>query len=457
MLGVAMNHPIRLPILFCLLPAACAGPLLEEGLEEERAEPMVLDDDGSWCWFQEERALIVGGKLLVGSVSSGHLNPDRRGDINLLVHDVAQGTTLCVELHDRLELDDHDIPGLAAFSDGGVIAVYARHGTDYLVRVRTSQAVDGFEHWSDELEFEQRMDQGHGVTYSNVFLLEDEGDSSGRLYDFYRGDGWDPNAITSDDRGQTWSEPRRLLAGPGRPYVRYASNGRDRIDFVCTDQHPRDADNSIYHGFLRDGRIHNSSGEGIGKLGDEPVRTEGLTRLFQGDADNVAWVSDVVVDGVGRPHVVFSVQKDGGGVPRGKGGLDHRYHWARWDGQSWQQHELAFAGRRLYAGEDDYTGLIALDPADPTRVFLSTDADPATGEALVSASDGRRHYEIFEARTTDSGLSWSFRAITRDSSADNLRPIVPEPEGGQAFLLWLRGSYSTYTKFAQEVIALRLH
>jgi hypothetical protein len=310
--------------------------------------PIVLDDDGSWCWFQEERALIRAGKLLVGSVSSGHQDPQRRGDVNLLVHDIETGTTRCVELHDRLQVDDHDAPGLEVLSDGRVIALYAGHGIDDLVCMRSFEEARDFGAWGPERAHEQRMEQASGVTYSNVFRLAAEGGPRGRLYDFYRGEGWDPNAITSDDDGESWSEPQRLLMGQGRPYVRYASNGRDRIDFICTDQHPRSADNSVYHGFLRGERIHRSRGLEIGTLGRVPVPPHALTQVF---------------------------------------------------------------------------------PADPARVFFSTDADPVSGAPLVSATDGERHYELFEGRTTD---------------------------GGAAYLLWLRGTYRTYQDFAQEVVALRL-
>lgn len=446
-----MKLPRHAALLTLLFLCACAS-----GPGARGAEPLVLDDDGSWCWFQEERAILHEGKLLVGSVSSGHRDAARRGDVNLLVHDVDSGTTRVVELHDRLQLDDHNAPALEVLSDGRVIAVYAGHGIDDLVRMRSSVDGDGFEEWGPERAHEQVMQQGNGVTYSNVFRLEAEGGLRGRLYDFYRGEGWDPNAITSEDDGVSWSRPKRLLAGAGRPYVRYASNGRDRIDFICTDQHPRSADNSVYHGFLRGGRIHKSTGLEFGLLGRVPVQPHSLTVVFAGDPDNVAWVSDLVLDAEDHPHAVFSVQKDGRGLPRGEGGLDCRYHYARFDGVRWHQHELAHAGRRLYPGEDDYTGLVVIDPADPARVFFSTDADPVTGAPLVSAADGERHYELFEGRTADGGATWTFRAITRDSVADNLRPIVPEPEGDLAYLLWMRGSYRTYQDFTQEVLALRL-
>jgi len=168
----------------------------------------------------------------------------------------------------------------------------------------------------------------------------------------------------------------------------------------------------------------------------------------------VAWVSDLELDAQGRPFVAYSVQKDSAGLPPGQGGADHRYRLARWTGTAWEDHELAFAGTRLYAGEDDYTGGVALVPGDPTRVFLSTNADPTTGAPLVSAADQKRHWEILRGETKDGGRSWRFQPVTRSSTADNLRPIVPRRTGPGDVLLWLRGTYRSYTDYALEAVGL---
>jgi hypothetical protein len=44
--------------------------------------------------------------------------------------------------------------------------------------------------------------------------------------------------------------------------------------------------------------------------------------------------------------------------------------------------------------------------------------------------------------------------VTRDSTADNLRPIVPRTEGRDELLLWLRGRYRSYTDYDLEVVGL---
>jgi hypothetical protein len=117
--------------------------------------------------------------------------------------------------------------------------------------------------------------------------------------------------------------------------------------------------------------------------------------------------------------------------------------------------EIAFAGSRLYAGEDDYTGGVALVPGDASTVFLSTNADPASGKPLASAADGKRHWEMFRGSSADEGRTWRWTPITRDSTLDNLRPVVPRAAKGRAStLLWLRGRYRAYTDYDLEVVGL---
>ena len=136
----------------------------------------------------------------------------------------------------------------------------------------------------------------------------------------------------------------------------------------------------------------------------------------------------------------------------GQGGADHRYRLARWTGTRWQDGEVGYAGSRLYAGEDDYTGGFALVPGAPSVVFVSTNAHPATGEPLVSRQDGRRHWELFRGESKD-GHEWQWQALTRDSTVDNIRPVVPRASG-EPIVLWLRGSYRSYTDYDLELVAL---
>ena len=128
------------------------------------------------------------------------------------------------------------------------------------------------------------------------------------------------------------------------PYAKYASNGRDTIHFVGTEDHPRNFDNSLYHGFIRAGTIHQSDGTPVAPLAtssNTTVHVWDLTRVYQGGPSNVAWMTDLHLDAQERPVVLFSVQRDGAGLPKGQGGMDHRFHLGRWDGSRWDVHEIA--------------------------------------------------------------------------------------------------------------------
>jgi hypothetical protein len=411
---------------------------------------VVLDDDGGWCWFQDERALSSGGIVVVGSVAAGRHDPARRGDVGLSFWRPATGETWRMELHDRLELDDHDAPALLRTDGGGLLAVYARHGSDHLVRWRRSTGIGKKAAWSAEERVAIAPEARMGVTYANLH----SGGRPGRVLNLFRGPGWNPNLMISEDGGRSWTWVGQVLGGPGRPYLKYASAGDGTVHMLATEQHPRDFDNSLFHGVLRGTTVSGSGGAQVGEVGKAPPAPDALTRVFAGGPDAVAWPCDLELDTDGRPVCVFTTQVDGAGKPRGRGGADHRFHHARFDGVRWRVHELAHAGTRLYPGEDDYTGLAAVDPSDPMTVFLSTDADPRSGEPLVSKTDGQRHRELFRARSDDDGATWTFEALTHDSNADQLRPIVPA--GEPRVLLWLRGTMTSYSDYAFEVVGLEL-
>ena len=100
------------------------------------------------------------------------------------------------------------------------------------------------------------------------------------------------------------------------------------------------------------------------------------------------------------------------------------------------------------------SGLIVIDPDDTNIVYLSTDADPTTGKPLISRADGQRHYEIYRGVTRDRGATFEWTALTRDSNADNIRPLVPKWDKKHTALLWLRGTMKTYTDYDLEVVGL---
>jgi hypothetical protein len=415
------------------------------------AGPVVFNDDGGWCWFEDERVLVVNGKLVIGSVAAGTKDPNRLGDIEVVSYDIGTGRSTKATLHrgkdaaDRKRwLDDHNSPAFAVRPDGRLLAMYARHGNEEKIYYRISQNPGDASLWGEERIY--IPSESSRVTYTNLHWLAAES----RLYDFFRGlhNSFKPSYAWSEDAGETWKTGNVFIQVPTRfrhrPYVKYASNGIDTVHAAYTEGHPRDYDNSVYHVAYRAGKLHHSDGRPIAALADGLQRPEDGTLVFRGDKDNVAWVSDTHLDAKGNPVIVFSVQKSAPGKPEGE---DHRYHYARWTGKEWLQWEIAYAGRRLYAGEDDYTGNIAIDPQSTDTVYISTSVDPVHGRALASG-----HYELYRGRTKDGGRSWMWTALTPNSTRDNIRPAVPLWKDRRVALLWLRGKMTTYTNYDFEVV-----
>lgn len=450
----------------CLLWANLFSPAgLVAGNEE--VSFVTLKKNGGWCWYQDPRAVLRGNLVVFGSVAAADRDGSSPGDVEVTSWDLESGNIELFKLHPELQADDHDTPAFLILPGGRILASYMTHGNDRLMRWRITDAPFDISSWSEEFT----SDVGAPLSYSNLFLLSGE---NNRIYNFHRGIGWNPNFMVSEDLGKSFHYGGRLLNWPrpeketegysgldgGRPYVKYASDGIAEIHFVTTEDHPRAFDNSIYHGVIRDGKVFSSGGETAGQLSGSPdggvfIRDLGL--VFKGAPDSVAWTVDLELDRQGNPFTVFSVQKDGAKWKEtpGRGGLDHRYWYARWDGDSWQAREIAYAGTRLYAREDDYTGLAALHPGKPDVVYISTNSNPSTGEPLISDYDGERHWEIFRGETGGGGRTWNWMPVTCDSPVDNIRPIIPEGAEGRETVLWLRGEYRSYTDYDLDVVGIR--
>lgn len=436
-----------------------------------------INDNGGWCWFQDERALVdpATGRLLVGSVASGGGTDGegRAGDIDLTVTDLETGASDVVVLHAGLESDDHDNPALWRRADGRWLAVYSRHKSDELTRWRISETADAAGAWGPEQAFSwtplfgadepaPRGTAGRGVTYQNVHALD------GVLYCFVRAINDDPCYLVSHDDGDSWDFGGRLLTRPKIGYVngyaRYASGTHqgadDRIDLIITEHHPRDVATSIWHGYLAEGSLHRADGAVVGPLGrgldDETPRAEDLTRVFangtvvDGQTMTHCWTTDLrrAADGtlvalltarVDDPHGVDLPYRVHDPVPHAllRGVLR--------PGGTWEVRTVADMGTHLVPHETDYTGLASIDPDDLDALYVSTPLDPRDGSAWA-------HHEIVHGRTHDDGASWVWTPVTADSAVDAFRPIAVPGDPSRSVLTWYRGSMTSSQDYACEVL-----
>jgi len=436
---------IGIAFSYCAVSVVFAGPLI------------IFNDNGGWCWYQDERAIVLEDKLIISSManSAGINGSIRGGDMEITTYDISTGSSLSIPLHKFSPGDDHDTAALLALPNGKVLAMYTNHSTDFLIQYRITTNLNDTTIWNSEVSYKS----GARTTYSNLFYLRSENNGSGRIYNFYRGENFNPNFIISDDNGETWSYGGWLIRkDKERPYLKYTSNNNDKIYFAVSDAHPREFYNhgrggtSIYSGYLYNGSIYKMDGTKIREITkNDAAAPEDLTRVYSGDSKHRTWPTDLHLDDNGVPYIIFSVHVASNGSFDGN---DLRYLYARWDGIKWQVYPLAYAGNALFSNELDYSGLAALDPKNPSIVYISTNANPITGFPLISSADGKRHYEIFKGSTNDGGATWTWHYITKDSQVDNIRPIVPVWDDSHTILLWMRGTYSNYCNYNTQIVGM---
>ncbi|MDR2981726.1 MAG: BNR repeat-containing protein, partial [Puniceicoccales bacterium] len=429
-----------------------------------------LADEGAWTWFNDPRALFHNGTLYAGFVRMS----DGASCVNAC--NVETGAYATVVTSVIKQKDDHNNPALLPLADGRMMAFYALHSqlkySEY--RISTSTSPTTAADWGAARNSQTFVT---GISYQNPYQLSAE---NGRIYNFFRDIDWDPCFIISDDLGETWSASQYLIKADGtsiRPYVKYASNYQDRVDILYTDDHPRGQGTSLYHLYIKGGKIYKTDGtslktaedscvertlanlpivHSVGRVVKEPgsvvygYNTVGSTDYDDHIPSGRAWCWDIVYDKAGNPVCVFSVRTGSGDS------LSNRifYYYARYDdvGKQWKKQFIAKAGRPLYSSEGDYAGGIALDPANPDVVYISTNSAAPFDLTDVTANplSTNERYEIWRGvRNAEGNFDWT--PVTENSAKDNLRPYVPRNSPYGQSLIYFSGTYASYASVSAEV------
>jgi hypothetical protein len=447
----------KLFFIVCLCALAGRWPL------RAQTNLAVLINDGAWTWFNDPRAIFHNGILYFGYVRAS----DGHGALSTF--NLQSGLASNLWISSRIQTDDHDNPGLLAKQDGTMLATYSRHQSDqfFCSRLSTGTNPAAPSNWGPEQTNNPGTIVGSGMTYANPFELAAE---NGKIYDFGRYLNYNPNVFTSTDGGATWSAPTLLVqtgTGSTRPYVKYCSDGRSRIDVLYTDAHPDNQPTSLYHIFYQSNGIYKSDGTFLKSFANLPLlHDSGETGsvIYQHNETpqtdpnqwipfGRAWCWEIAYQSNGPPACVFQAKVDN---VTGTFWSDARiyYYYARWTGTNWQKRFIAQAGRPLYNGQPDYGGGIALDPQDVNTVYLSSDAANPFDLSSTTNVPLSSHYELWKGVTTDGGLNFTWKAATANSTMDNLRPYVPRRFGGEPCVLWFRGNYSSYTSFSTSIVGL---
>ncbi len=436
-----------------------------------------FNDNGAWCWYQDERSVVDtnGGRLIIGCLENGAGTggPPRAGSVDAILFDFQTGIGLKDTLTNGFLSygggDDHNAPAFLVRPDGKYLAMYAGHNNDYYTFYNVYDPAGGV--WGPQSVFDWASQPGGAdfpTTYSNPHYLSAEN----RTYNLARGNGHgSQNIMISSNYGDTWSYGGELSTNANVGYVngyfKYWDNGVDRIDFICTEYHPRDFNTSIYHGYLSNGMAFKTDGTVVDtNIFDKlftptpqsftPVFTAG-TVMPVGQTNYRCWDDDVcrypdgTIECIITARINDNTQGDDSNI-----NPDHAFFFCRYNGMNWTSTYLGQAGYKTHASEADYVGLGCLNPDEPNTIYISTAFDPRAVPAGVydtnqPVSSSR---EIWKGITTNHGASFTWTPITQDSSCDNLRPIVPRWDGNHTALLWYRGVYSSALVIDTAVVGI---
>ena len=398
-------------------------------------------DDGAWCWFSDPRAVYYEGKHK--RTYAGWI--DSHGTVFIGYYDHSLKDIKTIVLQENYQKDDHDNPALLFAPDGRLLVFFTKHGgpnPTLLFTMKNAEDITGWNRQELHLnDMETYKEFTNTNTYVNPVMLSEE---NNRIYIFWRGVDNKPNFSFSDDSGATWSKSRifvlpERIYNMRRPYMKVASNGKDKIMFAFTDGHPNnEKENSIYYMYYKNGGVYNVNDVKIGELGDEPVNPRQATVVYDASiTKQKAWIWDVAMDEKENPVLVYVKFPDN---------LNHIYCYSKWNGKEWITSELVNTGKWFpddkKEREQNYSGGLVLDHENPGIVYLSARRDSK--------------YEI-EKWITKNGLKWKVEAVTKSSEKDNVRPFCVRNATGKNPLqvLWMENTF--YVHYTDYLSAIKMN
>lgn len=372
---------------------------------------------GGWSEPQRPKAVYHAGsdKTFISWVAG------QSGDVEVAAYDHATATmgsafVLHAALGGEGTADLHDNPSvLVRSSDSKVLLAYCRHA-DSTVRTRLSSSALDVSAFAAEVSLDASLG-GAVYDYPCLFQL-----SNGTIYLFYRdfvgGTTAELTYSTSTDGGATWSSGVTLYKNPNKStYWQIAQHG-DQIHVVVQDLNPDEgANTAIYHFYLSGGNRYKSDGTQI--TAATPMGPSDLT-VADPSTDGAHQLYDLVFDADGHPVVATTV---------------------------WTTRYSAYKGRRV-----SWTGS-AWEASDAITVTSGVPATPLLGMAIDPLDTNVLYMTRYVGtdwiieRHTYSGGSWSATDISADTANDHLYPISVVGADPSLRILWMTGTYTSYTNW----------
>ncbi|MDO3694001.1 BNR-4 repeat-containing protein [Wenyingzhuangia sp. chi5] len=387
-------------------------------------------NDGTWCWFQDPRALYYKGEK--EQTYSGWITHD--GKIQVASYNHETGEIIQTTIREGFQVDDHNNPTFLVRKDGRIMVSYSGHFFGPM-RVLVSENPEDITSFGPEATF------GTEVTYANPYQIGND------IYMFYRdGSSWHPSIAISNDGGLTWGSPQTLIkrnAAQKRPYVRYIQDSQEGVHITFTTGHPRqEPSNKIYYVYFKDNKFYKADGTFIKNYTGTSSALDidaGEPEVVYNASQGKGWTWDIALDKNEKPVILYAAFPDD---------YNHHYYYAKFDGSQWNNHHIVNSGKwfpQTPSGgtepEPNYSGGMSLDPNDISTVYLSKQVNDV--------------FEIYKYQTPDDGATWKTTAITENTPADviNVRPVVPRNHKPGSFdVMWMRGKYITYQNYLTSIM-----
>ncbi len=398
-----------------------------------------LTEKGAWCWFADSRAISYENKN--GTINNTYIGYiDVHGNIKATQINHLSNETSEVLIRSWFQPDDHNNPTFLVLPDERIMIFYSRHTDERCFYYRISQKPGDITALGREL----RLETENNTTYPSPFILSDDPD---HIYLCWRGIGWHPTIarLTMPDKNDEvhfdWGPHQIIQSQKGgrgvRPYAKYASNGKDKINLAYTTTHPDNQSvNYIYFNSIdiNTFELQDIKGSKLETVGS------GILHQVEATPDYKSSYPDAVVEDAPYRNWLWEIsvmdeQKPVIAMVRINENKDsHDYYCVRWNGKEWQKTFLENAGGHFHqtsTTERCYSGGMAIDKAVPNVIYGSVPVNGKYGKV----------YELKKYTVAPDGTLASAEQMTFDSQKNNIRPYALFNKKNDLQLIWMYGDY----------------
>ncbi|MDO4563420.1 MAG: glycoside hydrolase family 88 protein [Clostridia bacterium] len=412
---------------------------------DEITQQDTLIDQGAWCWFADPRAIHhVNAEKGIDMTYIGAI--DNAGTIKAFQRNNKTGEEKVVTIRANYQRDDHDNPTFLILPDDRVMIFYSEHTSNPYYHYKISAQPGDLTVLGEE---KQISTSGYGnFTYPNPFIMSDQ---EGCFYLCWRGKNWHPTIAKytlpdANDNITTVINPTQIVQSSGaRPYVKYQSNGKDKIYLTYTTGHPTNENpNWIYYSVLdiNTMKLYDVTGGLLGDISSAPYRvnkTNYNSKLVVDNASYRDWVWDITIAADGNPVIAM--------VRINAARTDHNYYYAKWTGSEWKKTFIANAGGAFHDGsptyERCYSAGMTIDHKNPNVLYVSQPVKGVFGE----------FYEIYRYVMNNDWEVESAEAITKNSRENNVRPYMIRGTDidDTISLIWMSGKYYAWSSSGSSI------